>query len=323
MVVADAIFELFTTHSDPLGNERPTLMPGADGNLSISFPRRKISKSLDILDGSPASEKIKTRIQETYRKIRARHLERDERDPEREQYKRYLDAKARKLGVSYKELIPDDLPDEGTLPHRTIFTDSFTYDPGDLVTVSAGAWTYKDNSFTVVSGQLASDVDSSAVVFWSTETDDDDVYASIDLIAFSFNKRQGVSLRINPDTGNDDNFYFVTTIQDSLADTMEIRKNINNTVTPISTGDCSCGDVTTGETIYGEISGSDFRLELDGVEELTGSDTDLTGFNTVGIYMGDNDPQQLTDNWEGGDLGGAPAVAEEEKRGMIRIINQD
>jgi hypothetical protein len=303
MTVVDAAFELFTTHSDPLGVERPTLMPGADGNLRLSFADRKVSRRLDILDGSESSEKVKTRIQETYRKIRMRHLARDERNPEREQYKRYLDAKAKKLGVDYKELIPADLPDEGTLPHRTTFADEFVYSDGDLYSVSGGNWIKKDNDASIQSEQLISQDDSTVVGFWSTETDDDDVWAIIEFIAFAFNKSQGVTIRIDPDTGNDDNFYFLSATTVSGDDTINIRKNVSNTVSTIAGVSCSCGDVASGDTGYLEVDGSDFSLEIDDVEEVTGSDTDHVGFNTVGFYISDNSPQQILDNWEGGDLG--------------------
>ena len=298
----DIIFESWTRLSGMGENDIPTMIPDRNGKLAISGVGLREKRDIDLADGSEVSTKVLARVREDYRKIRDRALLRERDDPERTQHLRYLDAKSKKWGVDYTQLIPDDLKDEGILPHRTVFSDTFTYSDGDLETVSSDAWTFKDNSFSVVSGQLAADFDSSNVAFWSTDTDDDDVYAIIELIAFSFNKRSGVALRINQSLANDDNYYFVTLNQDSAADTVEIKKNINNTVTPIASGNCSCGDAVSGDTNYGEISGSNFRVEIDGVEELTGSDADLTGFNSVGIYMGDNSPQQLTDNWEGGDL---------------------
>ena len=286
----DLVWDALTNKADPTGvtNVKP-LMPTRKGDLNFHLGGHSLVRTEKF---NPVKHSFVVEVeQENYRKIRERVLL--GRYPE-DFHRRYLTVLSEKYKLDYKEFIPSDLEDEKPLPHNTITADDFNRPDEDL---AVGNWTKLQGDFDIVTNKC--DVTSLDAGEASAENDttlataDHYVEANIN----STNEFTGKKICVAHRIADNDNMYIGC--EDSLGG-QSIETRIAGTDTEIADG----GDPwTDGELLRFEVEGSDLILFVEGSEDASVTNTDITGNLNVGIYCDGTNGSFRWDNWEAGDLG--------------------
>ena len=291
----DALWELLTVDADPTGQDfaRP-LMPNHQAQLELWLGGQQIGQTVVDPKHSPEWGNIQKMIFSQYRdtlqKVQDGKLESGK-------HRRMLGGWRRQFNSTDNRLfIPEDLPNVSHLEPRTVHSDTFTYSNGGLVSVSSGAWEAGDNTFTVTSGVVRPDEDSTNTAYWATDFDAaGQMYSQVELAILKFNKSAG-AVTSGVDAAN---WYQGTGQQDSGDDTIQIRIYVSDSPTNLDSQDCSCGDLSADDVVRLEQNGSSFEIFINDVSQFTASDST---HSTVQAGIKGGHPDHGLDNWEGGDF---------------------
>ncbi len=148
------LWETMTRHADPLGDDRcRPLVPTTNRQYEIWLTNQRIVLHPFRANGA-AFRPVLDALKREYRQLRRDSL--DGRHHDRVHYLRCLDYWREKYGVSYQAFIPSDLPDEGLVPHETVWTETW---PTDSTTISSGQdqpWTEVTSDQAVSGGKINS-----------------------------------------------------------------------------------------------------------------------------------------------------------------------
>jgi len=298
----DILWEILTTKADPTGQTRAKpLMPNHKGKIKLNLAKETIKEIALVPFVSPEWENVLAVVHLDYKKMLLTETH--------EKVAKVLDAWEDKYGVSYETFIPEDATIKlASLPHETTYTDDFNC--ADNWTRDCDLdWTATHDTCRIKDNQGATDRTGRTTRCRAEEdTSSDDMYALYDGItltnASSF-CQGGVQIRMEA-SGNFDGM-LLHIVNNSAGDTVQIYKQVNDSFTSLASATTPTVP-TTEEKWYFEGDGSDFSGEQEDIEIVSVTDTSITG-NTRG---GDRSYRQnstnvVYDNFEVGDLGGAPS----------------
>ena len=292
----EVMWDMATKYSDPTGQNAPKpLMPSSKSELSMYFGNQKVRNEVFDILTHPHKDKVIALIQLDYRKIRNQALAKPMGNRERDTYKRVLDFWREKYAVDYKIFIPNDLPDEGILPHQTILKDNFNRtNSATLGTSSEGwSWTEVGGNIDIVSNK-ASQQSSGNDARAGSDLDGVDQYSQVDVFT-NVNADAGAVVRFNDSSQE---FYGFEFGIGSRSDYQIIKHfSVTETILIFSAN-------TTDDALARiEVVGSNLEGFQDGASKLTTTDMSITGNKKTGIKLraqGANRAQ--VDNFESGDI---------------------
>ena len=306
--VLDILWELLTVEADPTGMTfAKPLMPNINLNLELYLGGHSLVKS-EKFDKTKHPFVLEV-IKNDYRRIRQEDLKRGSNN-----YKKVLDALEEKYKIDYKNFIPEDLPDEGKLPHQTTITDNFNRPDNNTLGVSSEGWNWTEiagdiNIISNTARGMNSDQRNRGRANSNLSTDDHYAQALVDCTG------PGTVTSCNPgvivrkdDTTNLTHYAFRV---EFVGDDLYINKLFNDVNTQLAT---VVYGLTPGTpvTAKGTIDGSSLDLLINAVSELTATDTAITGNLRVGIYgytQAQSQARPVWDNFEGGDLAAADTTS--------------
>lgn len=307
----EVLYELLTEHADPTGARWcPPLMPTTQRRIGLWLGhQRAIDRPFSV--GGPEWPLIQQVLQQQYRQARLDALAGRVRDGRGEIV---TDFHQQRLSVwiekfrldpsQFTLFVPDDLPKtELPRPHRTTHSDNFNgADSGTLGiqltwTEGLGAWNNNTNSaqtgltttdYTArAEHDLSSDDQASQNTLVSNGGDDASQAAALCRYHASAETHySGWSGSVGTNT-----HYW-------------IYKFVTGTPTELFT-DSDAGDPPASFTIKLTVNGSDLEVWIDGVSQLTGSDSSITGHTRGGIGAYEPAGQVRLDDFSVTDLAAA------------------
>ena len=287
----DVLWELLTVHADPTGRARwKPLMPTVEGNLELRWGGFSLVRRERY---DPARHPLPVEVnREDYRRIRQETMEGliVNRDEEFHlQYLQMLTEKYQRVGLRAEDLVPRDLPFEGTRPHRTTLTEEWNCADSSAINCDQ-TWTETTDKFEIKSNKLDTDANGYGKARLESDlasADHDAIVASMHLTSASAGRdnRAATLVRYH---GSDDTFYWGR-IKAKNSNDADILKTVTGTATVIGTSaDGGLSQPATWKHTT-EINGSTLRLLIDDVEKRSGTDTAITSNTRTGVYGGAGD----------------------------------
>ena len=212
------------------------------------------------------------------------------------------------LGITDSDiLLPPEHRNDGWLPPRTAVSDNFNRDNESL---DAGNWTEVLGGWSLIDNKARNNSGSNAdnIARYDTTLSSDDHFAqaTVENTDPTDNCSQGVICR--KDNGVTLTYYRGE-IRDegSGGDNTRIRKEVAGTTSTIAS---DTDAIAVPIVVKLEVGIDAQELFRDAVSELTGSDTQITGNNYVGLFCNGNDVPDtfgLFDDFSGEDLAAAAA----------------
>ena len=284
----DALWETLTLYGDPDGGVIcPPLMPTHRGILELHLGGHSLIRN-DRFTGPqhPAWPRIQALVQRNYRAIRTEAM-RNHRGPGAPTiHSKYLECMRRKLRCPWEDLIPGDLPRERPMRPDTTVTDDFNRANESL---DAGNWTEASGNWSVTSNEAT---DSAAgYARYGTALSSDDMYSQLNMGAIG----RGAGPCARFDTGSI-TLYSLECGNTSGSVPLAIVKVVSGTRTSLT------NKTKESQSLLNklEVSGSSLEAFVDGVSELTLTDTAVSGYTSAGI--GDTFGSRTMDNFEAADL---------------------
>jgi hypothetical protein len=297
--IRDIIYELLTTEADPTGKDRwKPLMPDRNLNMKIYLGREGVIKSVKLEPWvSPEWRNVLAVHHENYRQW----LKTETPD----KIGRALDFLEEKYGVSYQYFIAPNTIRLASLPHQTTITDDFDCANSDTLGCDL-TWTELSGDQDIQSNQLFARGSGASYSQAVSDLSSDDHYVQIDGNSFpgsNHEGRFGVMGRMSEDS-LDECYLYWGRFTSTTGHNVRLRKRVSGTESDLSS-DESVTDIRGTYKI--EIDGSNITGYLDDVEELSVSDTSITGNLRTGAYgvAQFSFENAVMDNFEAGDLGAA------------------
>lgn len=298
----DILWELYTVHAEPTGLVRwKPLMPDAANNLELVLNGHSVVKSEKLIpEESPEWNQVQAVYQNDYRKIRQEGIEGLH---DKDLHRRFLMALVEKHKIEPNKFIPLDLPIEEPLPHQTVITENFN--TADSSTLGPNlTWTELEGDMEVFSNQCR--YASALTTGHITSRADVDLVSShqysqiVQANALNgHNSAQGCHARKDSSATMT---YYHWQQSDETSDRRRSWRRVTGTFTLLTNTN---GSGAVNNVVRGEIEGSTYRLFINGVQQHTGTDTNITGNLRCGIGMhSDNaaNTRPLIDNFEAGDI---------------------
>lgn len=287
-VVLDVLWEFLTIHADPTGQSRwKPLMPTVQGNLDLDLGG--FSRVRRVSYDAMQHPLVVALEQEDYRRLRQETMDGlivNRHEEFHLQYLQMLTEKYQRAGLQAEDLVPRDLPFEGTRPHGTTLTED--WDCADSSTINCDqTWTETTNKFEILSNKLDTDVNGYGRARLESDlasADHDAVVASMHLTSASAGRdnRADTLVRYH---GSDVTFY-QGRIRAKDSNDAQLDKVVTGTATSIGTdADAGLTQAATWKHTT-EINGSTLRLLIDDVEKRSGTDTAITSNTRCGIFGG-------------------------------------
>ena len=278
----EAVWETITVQSDPTGRERRLpVIPTKQGNLELWLGgQRAISKKL--LPSSPEWLPIRASIREQYRNLRQASL--DGKLPPGH-YRKALGYWVRKYKVAYRQLQPDDLPDESPLEPTTTYSDVFNRANSTTIGTPwvelVGQWTINSQTLRSVSGSGANE---DSLILYGDPLSGDDHYCQwlLDEIDTGTTSTAGIVARAASVSVNSDRYLANLTWADASASRVNrVYKYVGGVRTQITSASHSLprGGARIARLT---VNGSSIRFDVSTLPELSVTDSDVIG----GLYVG-------------------------------------
>lgn len=307
----DILYEILTEKADPTGKDKvKPLMPNRNMELEIYFgTKKKIKKSKLIPFVSKEWDLVLQTMQEDYRRML-------KTEPWHEIAKQ-LDYWEDKFGVHYTTFIPDDSIQIASLPHATTITDDFdcanSASPDcDLsyTELSTGYFEIDSNELEIAKFCC---FNSHNTIRADTDLSGDDHYAQIDATSGNSITAQSVpnwyGTIVRKDSSTTMTFYQgrYRHRSDANTDTYHIYEWTSGTDTDIHSDTTGATTPSYPFTIKTEVDGSTIKFYVNGVEELSTTDTSITSNTRTGVwgYKQHSSNRINLDDFEAADLGAA------------------
>ena len=300
--LVDILWELLTTHADATGLLRwKPLMPNRDKTLELVLNGHSVVKSQKLIPGeSPEWINVQKVLQGDYRKIRNLGLDGKH---DKNLHRQFLQSIVERFKIDWEKFIPSDLPKESPLPHSTIITESFN--TADSTTLGPDlSWTELEGDMDIFSNtcRYAATLDSGhSTSRANVDLASSDQYAQIVFVNALNGSTSAQGCHCRKDSSATLTYYHFQ-ISDESVDRRRTWRRVGGIFTSIGT---TTGSAAVDDVLRGEIEGSTFRLKLNGVQQHSGTDTNITGNLRCGVGMqsgnlGNTRPR--IDNFEAGDL---------------------
>ena len=199
-------------------------------------------------------------------------------------------------------LVPPEYQSHGWEKPSTTVSDNF--DRADSTDLGAD-WTEVDGNWQILSNQL--DIVSAggtgrSYVSHDTSLSSDDHYSEAKIY------------KTDPNSGNvlgtllrwqDSSNHYAVNVHDTFTDQHEIYKRVTGTPTVLAS---EFQAWTDGHTMRGEVNGSTLKFYRQGVEELSVTDSALSGQLQLGIWTDGTSVNFRWDDFGGADLGATPTA---------------
>ncbi len=237
------------------------------------------------------------------------------RSNDKEHHRRVLDALCDKYGADdWKTFVPTKLRKSipGRLKHETVFADDFNRADGALGTASGGfTWTLVQGTITVASNQAKGTGGSGIRSTARTQSDlsSADHYTQAVWPSGSVGS-QGILARFVSTATNDatESYYL---LHQAAATTHQLYKKIGASFTLLNNNSFS---MSAGALMRLMANGSAITTFGNGVQQVTATDTAITGNLRTGIYGGTNNV--IWDSYEYGDLTPSGSLYTQLERGV-------
>ena len=222
-------------------------------------------------------------------------------DPDR--HRRNLDYLVRKYGVPHTDFL-GGLPDEGTLPHRTIFSDNFNRTDEALGT--SVNWTELDGGWAIVSNQVQGPTTAGltfpAIARCDSAVSSTDHYAQVDVVSdapdSSASHLPGTAVRVAAAT---EDYYHCDSRELTGSNDLNIRKVVITVATILAGTDQT--DPVFPYALKLQVNGSGLEVFVAAISRLTVTDTAITTGTLTGITNHNADTTTGTfDNFVASDL---------------------
>ena len=323
--LVDLIYDTLTDGSDPNGEDGPLpLVPGVSGwcDLHLGGHSRVLSAKLEWGRSCSRGRNHWGKIRTLLRKHFERHFSdaKSGKLKDAEHHRRVLDFWCDKYGLKgpedWKELVPDRLQRDvpGRLKHETTITESW---PTNSTTISTGqdlTWTETNGDLEVRGGRLGEVLeDGFGEARAESDLSGDDQYAKA-LAYDSGTANSGVRLLARFDPAARTYYAYA---RESGAQDFALQKRVTGTLTVLTTA--AGAGPSDGTEVKCEINGSTLKGYDDGVEQLSITDTSITGYLRTGITARTNGEAE---SFEAADLAPAGGILytqlERNIRGMTR-----
>lgn len=305
----EIIYEALTEHADPTGKVSfKPLLPGRDMKMKIYLGTAgKIKETSLVPFVSKEWDLVLQTMQEDYRRMLTT-------EPWHEIAKQ-LDYWEDKFGVHYSTFIPDDALQLASLPHATTITDDFdcanSASPDcDLSYTELSTGDFKIDSNELEIAKFCCH-NSHNTVRADTDLSGDDHYAQIQATSGNSITAQSVpnwyGTFVRKDSSATMTFYQgrYRHRSDANTDTYHIYEWTAGTDTDIQNDTTGATTPSYPFTIKTEVDGSTIKFYVNGTEELSVTDTSITGNTRTGFwgYKQHASNRVNLDNFEAADLG--------------------
>lgn len=279
------------------------LMPTGRGDLNLHLGGHSIIRTKRFSLAMPEAQPVVARLKAQYRAHRTNALAGEMGQtvdgvfvPDPQMHCRVLDFWGEKYRVSNPEdlFVPADIPKEARLQHRTVLSDNF--DRADQSLDATGAWTEVVGNADIASNQVAN-VSGTNHNRFESDLSSDDHWSEIDVILNgNTNSNNEAYARFNPSA---ETFYRGIS-RNSSTNTYRLFRHITGTSTQIGST-VNATPLATTHPIRCTANGSDITLTVDGVDRVTASDANISGFVRAG-FGHSNTPTATFDDWHSEDL---------------------
>lgn len=301
--LADSLYLLLTEHADPLAVTGPRpLLPTEALRLELELGGYGMIKVARVQPGiSLEWPGILTTHQEAYRAIRDAVIG-GQLPPD--QHRRYLGSLVlRYPTVPYADFIPTGLPDERPVRPETVVSDSFnranSTNLGANWTEDTGDWGINSNALRL----NTSGGDGRNQVIHNTALSSANHYAQCVLTGHTtFGQFRGPMIRWTDAT----HWYAGTLVAQGGTDNLQF--SLRNGGAPSAVASTN-EEWVDGQTMYVEIDGSSYKVKVNGVTKLSGTNTTLATGLKVGVWQTTQDNADRADDFLGADLGVVPPIS--------------
>lgn len=288
--IIDILWELLTTKADPAGQTfAKPLMPIKGGKLELHLGGYSLLRAEKFnFKKHPLVLEV---IKNDYRKNRA-----DDIAENSQNYKKVLSAWESKYGIDYKNFIPQDLFDEGKLPHNTRITEDWSCANSVSIDCDLG-WTVTSGDFDIVTNAIEGIGTGADIARADTSLATDDHYAQLRLLNRVVNGESSGCIIRKDNTATNTKYEGVFNMQGG-ADLWITGKRVAGVFTTLgSTNE----EGAVNDVIRLEADGSSLRRYRNGTLQQTVTDTAITGNLQCGILGGSTAGWRF-DDFEAGDL---------------------
>lgn len=327
----DALWETLTVHADPEGgNHAKPIIPTVDGNLELWLPGHSLVHSRKFQgESDPSWSRVQKVMQDDYRAMRAYAMRksdeilnprgnsdrarwlasqpREAREAwalkQRELPLRWLECMRRKLRIDPEranQLVPGDLPFEGTREPETTLNETWPTNGTDIGTGQDNPWTEMDGAYEVASNDLTRTSGGTwTLARCDTALSSADHYAKVISAGSKPSSSDELWVAARVVTGGA-HTYYCTRLRGSTA-TTDLFKGISSSYTSLATDGTSW---SIGDSVQVRCNGSSITARINDTQIMSVTDTSITGNTLTGCG-----PKNNTDasDWEASDLaaGGA------------------
>ena len=285
----DRAWSSLTDASDPDGITGPRpLMPTSGGILEIQLQNHSVVRSERYTPKHSHEGKVEEMVRRTYQnaspQVRAK----------------LLGAMRRKLGMTDAEaigrLIPRGEPRVEPRKPTTTFSDDFNR--ANSSNIGANWTEYNGGLLSIVSNELKSNANTQSAI-WNTSFSADDMYAQVVLRNTLVDINNGTNTRgvvryAAPPTAREVGYSCLTK---NVSPKFRMVWNTANTYNIFATTDTPT--IAQGDTIQIRADGSTISARHNGSEELSATDTNITGNLDAGVASNN---QGLMDDWLAEDI---------------------
>lgn len=303
----EVLWQTLTVDADPTGQDRASpLMPTTRRQIEIHCGGRLAHKrwSLNAPEAAVTIEVMRQQYRE------ARELARSGRVPDPEHHRRVMDYMAEKLSIRDAEdvLIPADLPRETRLKHATTLTESFNKADGSGWDADL-TWGTVAGSVETVSNRARGVSAAGLIALYADSTlSGTDMYSECEVHFASHSNADYMGPICRQPGSSTNTHYWSRHFNTNMGQTFKFVAGAGPTAVGVTTTSAS---MSSGLVSRLECNGSNIIRIYNGTTENTASDPSITTNNYCGI-RGRRFSASLfyeADNWQGGDLGAAPAVS--------------
>jgi hypothetical protein len=294
--LVDLLWDYLTNGSDPEGESGPKpLMAGVDNTLKLFVGGHSLVKSqrFNLLESTPYSDRVRTLLQHDYEQHHSGNPD---------HARKVLDFWCDKYRLEkrdnsqWQRLIPQRLRvgHRGPLKHETTITDNFNRADANPV---GSPWNAVVGNHRILSNELRGNTGGpSHTSNHTTALSSEDHYSQVAVGTQGAGTSQLVSVRQSNSA---------LTCYAYMPHSGVLRKYVASTPTNLASG--SAQTSSAGNVLYLEANGSSLQSKYNGGNDLSVTDTAITGVLFVGLINVSN--ASYSDNFEGGDLSAASSVS--------------
>ena len=287
-------------------------MPKRDLTMEIHLGGYSVIESKKLIPQvSPEWTQVRAVLQEDYRRIK---------NEGSDQHRRVLSALQEKYAVDYREFIPSNLPIESPLPHHTTINENWNCVNSDSLTCQL-TWTEIESDLDIVTNAVEKGIVDANWAFARADTDlaTADHYSQATILNLVSTNIVSRALMARKDGTATLTFYLADLVFQTSAHSWRTFRRVAGTFTAIGT-DKTTPAPAANDILKIEVNGSTIRRLINGVENDSVTDTNITGNLRcgVGIYEDAGVVSPRLDDFEAADL-----VSFFQHSGPLRIYRKN